>query len=276
MVEFAFGADGTTVGEHDVLGDGEAEAGAAGFAGAGFVDAVEAFEEARQMLGGNARAEILNIKFNPEFDATLGRARTQQDASASAAVLHRVVDQVGKDLVDGFAVGADRGQGFDGAADLRLVSTICRSTSWLRAISRKLSSASWRSSIGRNGFGIEAGLAGFDAREGQQVFGEARHAGSVLADDFQKLAVGSGIFGAEVEESFGVSLNGSQGSAEFVRDVGNEIAASFFDALGFGEIAEHGDGAAIGQGSGGDVEGAAGNDGGGASGLHLLWWWWRL
>ncbi len=55
-----------------------------------------------------------------------------------------------------------------------------------------------------------------------------------------------------------------------MRDVGDEIAASFFDALGFGEVAEHGDGAAIGQGRGGDVEGAAGNDGSGACGLHLL------
>ena len=53
-------------------------------------------------------------------------------------------------------------------------------------------------------------------------------------------------------------------------NVGDEIAASFFDALGFGEIAEHGDGAAIGQRRGGDIEGAAGDDGGGAGGLHLF------
>ena len=55
-----------------------------------------------------------------------------------------------------------------------------------------------------------------------------------------------------------------------MRDVGDEIAASFLDALGLGEIAEHGDGAAIGQGRGGDVEGAAGDDGGGAGGLHFF------
>ena len=122
----------------------------------------------------------------------------------------------------------------------------------------------------RDGLGIEASLAGFDAGQSQQVFGEARHAGGVLADDLEKLAVGTGIFGAEVEQSFGVSLNGSERSAEFVGDVGDEIAAGFFDALGLGEIAEHGDGAAIGQRRGGDIEGAAGNDGGGAGGFDFF------
>ena len=129
---------------------------------------------------------------------------------------------------------------------------------------------------GRDGFGVEAGLAGFHARQSQQVFGETRHAGSVFADDFEELAVGSGVLGAEVEQGFGVSLNRSQRSAEFVRDVGDEIAAGFLDALGLGEIAKHGDGAAIGQRGGGDIEGAARNDGGGAGRLHLLCSWWQL
>src|ERR1700675_1232204 len=65
--EFAFGADGAAVGQHDVFGDGEAQAGAAGFAGAGFVDAIEAFEQAGQVLGGDAGAEIFDIKLDPEF-----------------------------------------------------------------------------------------------------------------------------------------------------------------------------------------------------------------
>ena len=67
-----------------------------------------------------------------------------------------------------------------------------------------------------------------------------------------------------VEQGFGVSLNGGQRGAEFVGDVGDKVATGFFDAFGFGEIAEDGNGAAIGQRSGGDVEGAAGNDGSGA------------
>src|ERR1019366_2456211 len=260
VVEFAFGADGAAVGEHDVLGDGEAESGAAGFAGAGLVDAVKALEEARKMLGRNAGAEILNIKFNPEFDAAFGGTRAEQNTSARAAVLHGVVDKIRKDLVDGFAVGSHGGQGFDGAVifvgldDLQLHSlTAGDLAETLFGIVEELD--------GGNGFSIEAGLAGFDAGQSQQVFGEARHAGGVLADDFEELAVGAGIFRAEVEECFGVSLNGGQGRAEFVGDVGDEIAAGFFHALGFGEIAEHGDSTAIGEGRGGDV------DGGGEAGV---------
>jgi hypothetical protein len=55
-----------------------------------------------------------------------------------------------------------------------------------------------------------------------------------------------------------------------VGNVGDEIAAGFFHALGFGEVAEHGDGASTGQGRGGHVEGAAGNDGRGAGGLDFV------
>ena len=92
------------MGQHDVLGDGEAEAGASGFAGAGFVDAIEALEQAREVLGGNAGAEVLD----EEFHGVGNGAGPEDDSSAGSAVLQRVVDQVGKDLVDGFAVGEDR------------------------------------------------------------------------------------------------------------------------------------------------------------------------
>ena len=64
MGQFAFGTDGAAVGEHDVLGDGESEAGAAGFAGAGFVDAIETFEEARKVFGGDAGTEVLHEEFD--------------------------------------------------------------------------------------------------------------------------------------------------------------------------------------------------------------------
>ena len=110
MAEFTFRADGATVGEHDVFGDGEAQAGATGFAGAGFVDAVEALKETRQVLGGDAGAKILDVKFHSEFDAARGLARAEQDATSGAAILHGIVDEVGKNLVDGFAIGAHGGK----------------------------------------------------------------------------------------------------------------------------------------------------------------------
>src|SRR5207302_10472470 len=41
---------------------------------------------------------------------------------------------------------------------------------------------------GGDGLGLETGFAGFDASQGEQIFGEVGHAGGIVADDFQKLA----------------------------------------------------------------------------------------
>src|ERR1700722_17971803 len=103
MGQFAFGADGTAVGEHDVFGDGEAEAGASGFTGAGFIDAVKAFEQAREMFGSDAGAEILD----EEFDGVRDSTGSEDDSSARGSVFQGIVDQVGEDLMNGFAVGQD-------------------------------------------------------------------------------------------------------------------------------------------------------------------------
>jgi hypothetical protein len=71
------------VGEHYVFGDGEAEAGASGFAGAGFVDAIKAFEQAGEMFGGDAGAEVLD----EEFDGVGNGAGTEDDSSSGRAGL---------------------------------------------------------------------------------------------------------------------------------------------------------------------------------------------
>ena len=89
----------------------------------------------------------------------------------------------------------------------------------------------------------------------------------ILADNFQKFA-GVIVVRRAVEQSFGVALDGSQRSAQFVRDVGDEVAAGLFHALGFGEVAQHSHGAAAGHGRGGHIESAARQDGSGAGGAH--------
>src|SRR5579862_4197104 len=99
--EFAFGANAAAMGEHDVFGDGQPEAGASRFTGARFIDTIETFEEARQVLGRNPGAEIAH----EEFYCAGGGAGAQDDFSASGAVFKGIVDQVGKNLVNGFAVG---------------------------------------------------------------------------------------------------------------------------------------------------------------------------
>src|SRR5258708_3807756 len=117
---------------------------------------------------------------------------------------------------------------------------------------------------GRNRFHFEAGFGGFDACQSQQILREPRHTGRILANDFEKLAGGRDIVGSAVEQCFRIALNRRERRTQLVGNVGDEVAPGFFDALGFGEVAKHGDGASIGQRGGGYVEGAAVNDGGGA------------
>src|SRR5260370_17215844 len=57
-VELTFGANGTAVGLDHVTCDGQTEASAAGLPGAGFVDAVEALEDATEVFGGDAGAKV--------------------------------------------------------------------------------------------------------------------------------------------------------------------------------------------------------------------------
>ena len=53
-------------------------------------------------------------------------------------------------------------------------------------------------------------------------------------------------------------------------NVGDEITAALFHALGLSEIAEHGDGPASGHGRRSDIEDAPGSDGVRARGSHNL------
>ena len=68
MAELTLGPDAPTVRLHNVLHDGQAKAGAAGLAGAGFVDPVEALEDAAQVLLRHALAEVLDAELDDVVD----------------------------------------------------------------------------------------------------------------------------------------------------------------------------------------------------------------
>ncbi len=63
-VQLTFGADGSALGLHHILGNGEAETGAAGLPGAGFVDPVEALEDAVEVFGGNSLAKVADAELD--------------------------------------------------------------------------------------------------------------------------------------------------------------------------------------------------------------------
>ena len=62
LVGLAFDADVAAEGLGEVLDDGEAEAGAAELAGAGFIDAVEPLEDAGEVLLGDADAGVGDLE----------------------------------------------------------------------------------------------------------------------------------------------------------------------------------------------------------------------
>ena len=125
--------------------------------------------------------------------------------------------------------------------------------------------ASWTSMEARIGCRPRLVLAGFDLGEGEQVFGETVHAAGVLENDGHEFAGVIGHLHLVFEEGLDVAGDRGERSAEFVGDVGDEIAAGFFGALDFGDVMEDGDGSAIGRGRGADFKGAARDDGDGAA-----------
>src|SRR3546814_695420 len=96
LAEFAFDVELALMAFADMLDAREAEPGAADRAAARFVDAVEAFGAARDMVGGDAVAlighgEARALAFAREFDRHRG---------AGVAVFHRVRDDVVRELAE--------------------------------------------------------------------------------------------------------------------------------------------------------------------------------
>ena len=85
-----------------MLGDREAEAGAAQLAAARLVDAIKALEEARQVLSGNAGAVVAHVDLDPPR-----RPRAPRLTSLPAGVFDGVVDQTLEDAPEPIAVGDD-------------------------------------------------------------------------------------------------------------------------------------------------------------------------
>ena len=90
----------------DVFDDGQAESGAAHFAGTGAVDAVEALEDSRQILLGDAQSVVGD--FNDHM--TDLDFRQHADTAIFARVLDGVVDEIGNRALEIVGVADDRWQ----------------------------------------------------------------------------------------------------------------------------------------------------------------------
>src|SRR6266576_1035109 len=97
------------MGLHQVLHDRQAEPGPAFLAGAAGVDAIESLENAREVLGRDARAGVADAQDSVSAHALCDDA----DFAASRRVSQRIVVQVGEDLPQRFGIAVE-GRGIRG------------------------------------------------------------------------------------------------------------------------------------------------------------------
>jgi len=231
------------VGFDDVFGDAEAEAGAAGFAGAGGIHAVEAFEDAFGIGEGNADA---GVGYGDDGFARSGGGG-DGDVAAGRSVLDSIVEEILQHVVEQGGITAHGGKlrrDGDLQSDFLAVGFEERG---LGARFDELEQA--------DGGKFDFHFSGFDAGEFEEIVGEAGETHGVIANDFEEAAIVFGIVESAGEESFGKTLDGGERRLEFVGDVGDKILADALEAAEFGDVMKHDDG------SGGLFIGRAARDG---------------
>ena len=105
FTHFTVDPDAAAVNFNEVLGDGKAKAGAAGFARAGCIHAVETFEDAWLVGLRNANTGI----GDGEYDFLIFCFRAQHDFSTRERVLDGIVQQVLEDFLETAAVSGNIG-----------------------------------------------------------------------------------------------------------------------------------------------------------------------
>ena len=192
-----------------VLDDGEAKAGAAEFAAAGFIDAVEAHEEAGLVVMGDAHAGVAHEEFHPVGDPISRRSagpgdgfQAGGDPAAFGRVFDGVIEEVAHDLVESLGIAEDFagiGTGLVVDGDVLLFGD----------------GADGVEDVGEEGVGAVGGVAEllgaeFEAGEDEEVGGEAREAFGVVADDVEEADVVFGIVKGAAEQGFGVAAPGDR------------------------------------------------------------------
>jgi len=89
----------------EMLGDGEAKAGTAGFAGTGRIHTIEALEDARLVSGGNADAGV----GDGEDHAIIFQFGAEDDFAAGQRVLDGVIEEVLQNFLQPASVAGNIG-----------------------------------------------------------------------------------------------------------------------------------------------------------------------
>src|SRR5580658_3512575 len=209
-----------------VLDDGKAQAGAAQGARSRFVDAVEALEDARQILGRDADAGVSD----QDVDLSVPGSHLDLDFTARPVELDGVIKQIDKDLLQPKLMANDR----------YVVQFFAQQPDALQA---------------RGGFhgadgGFERGADGdrvgrrrdsarLKFRKRQQVRGDVAEPGGLRKDDFDEAPVIPQVLETAVQQGFGVAPDGGERSSELMRDVSDKILAYAFQAFQLGDVVQN-------------------------------------
>src|SRR5438309_3798968 len=210
-----------------MFGDGKSQTGAADFAGARNVNAVEAFEDAGLIRSRDADAGVGNREGN--FRPV--RRSANHDLAASGSVLHGVVEQILQHFGETAAVGGNVGQ---------LLRQVKRDA---EIFFGRWALGSFDAALNELGNTEPANLQlepiGIHFREHEQVFREARETPGVLEDDLEEVEAILRIVDGAGKKRFRKTLNRGERCPEFVGNVGNKIAAHALELAQLGDVVQH-------------------------------------
>src|SRR5882724_4151495 len=245
LADLAFHPDAAAVGLDEMLGDGEAEARAANFAGTGSVHTIETFENARLVGLGNADAGVRD----GEFDFAGVRRGTEHDLAAGRGVLDRIVEQILQNFGETPAVRRDIRQPVLQIHGNAKIFFGGGTLSGFNAAFHKMRDA--------QALNLELKPVGIHFGKPEQIVGQAGEPARMIENNLQKTDAVLRVVNGAGKERFREALDGGEGSLQFVGDIGDEIATDAFELAQFGDVVQNDDSAGSlrgGDGGNGDGE----------------------
>ncbi len=237
-------------GFNDLLGEVKPKARAFGHIFVLF-DAEEFFKKMRHCVRWDADAGITDK--DGEFVGGFIGDEADAHRSARRRVFDGVGDKIQGGLIDHVAVGFD---GEEDGSELIDEGDLFFAGGGHGDLEHLLEDA-----VEGDGLFDNAGHAGLDAADVEDVVDEAREAVGFGLDDVVELGAGFVVGGFAVHEQFRVGLDAGKRGAQFVRDVGDEVGFHLGDLVFARAVVEHGDDArelvgVVGDAGERDVEGA--------------------
>ena len=207
---------------HHMLDDRQPEPGATGVARAAAVDAVETFGQPRQVFTRYADAAVAD----PDLaSAVFAPTPAQANAAAFCRVAHRIVQQV-----------TDGAEQFGFAAGQLCVLTAHQLEAvFARRECRRICQSPLHQRLQQQPAVCPGARAAFKLRQYQQVAHERLHAVGLLRHQRQH-SLPFSLGQRQLREGFDKTGQHGQRCADFVRDVGDEVASHRFDALALGNV----------------------------------------